>query len=121
LRAQIKRINAVVEPVFAVHFEIESVRDWDRSHAGAPLDPILTEIEALDPAREVDCVIGLVTPMRGVATSVHQVGSARLLSRHLVMRAMDDEQESRSLNAWPTPRRPSIRCSIGRPPGWRST
>lgn len=98
LRAQIKRINAVVEPVFAVRFEIEGIRDWARSHTGAPLDPILTELETLDPGREVDCVIGLVTPMRGVATSVHQVGSARLLSRHFVMRAMDDEQEILALD-----------------------
>ena len=98
LRAQVKRINAVAEPVFAVRFEIESVREWDRSHTGAPLEPILSELETLDPGREVDCVIGLVTPMRGVATSVHAVGNARLLSRHMVMRAMDDEQEILALD-----------------------
>ena len=98
LRAQGKRINAVVEPVFAVRFEIESVRDWDRSHTGVPLDPILGELETLDPGREVDCVIGLVTPMRGVATSVHHIGTARLLARHFVLRAMDDEQEILALD-----------------------
>jgi len=93
LRAQLKRVNAVVEPVFAVRFEIESVREWDRSHSGAALDPILDELHTLDPGSEVDLVIGLVTPMRGVATSVHHVGLARILSRHFVMRGMDDEQE----------------------------
>ncbi len=98
LRAQVKRINAVAEPVFAVRFEVESVREWDRSHTGAPLEPILSELETLDPGREVDCVIGLVTPMRGVATSVHAIGNARLLSRHMVMRAMDDEQEILALD-----------------------
>ena len=77
LRAQLERINAIVEPVFALRFEIESLRDWDRSHAAMPLDPIVDELAALDPAREVDMVIGLVTPMRGVATSMHQIGSAR--------------------------------------------
>ena len=98
LHAQIARINAIVEPVFAVHFEIESIRDWDRSHNGMAFETLLTELEALDPARDVGCVIGLVTPMRGVATSVHQLGGARLLSHHFVLRGMDDEQELLALD-----------------------
>ena len=78
-RAQIQRINAVVGPVFNVRFEIESLRDWDRSHVGVPLGgPLIDELEALDDGREVDLVVGLVTPLRGVATSVHHIGSARL-------------------------------------------
>jgi hypothetical protein len=97
VRAQIDRLNAVVGPVFGVRFEIESFRDWDRSHVGQPLEPILKDLEALDPAREVDWVLGLTTPMRGVATSIHQIGGARLLGRHLLMRGMDDEQEFRAL------------------------
>jgi len=99
VRAQIDRINAVVGPVFDVRFEIESFRDWDRSHVGLPFEPIMTELEALDPAREVDWVLGLTTPLRGVATSIHQVGGARLLGRHMLLRGMDDEQEFRALEA----------------------
>src|SRR5262249_34069951 len=57
-------------------------------------DQILSDLEALDGGRDVDWVVGLVTPFRGVARSVHQVGGAHLLSRHFVMRGMDDEQES---------------------------
>jgi len=98
LRAQIERINAVAEPVFAAHFEIESIRDWKRSHRAMALDPILAELQALDPARDVSCVIGLVTPMRGVTTSVHQIGDAAILSRHFVLRGMDDEQELLALD-----------------------
>ena len=112
LRAQIERINAVVAPVFAVQFEIESIRDWNRSHRAMPLDPILAELEALDPAREVSCVIGLVTPMRGVTTSVHQVGDAALLSRHFVLRGMDDEQEILALDREFTLLDPAERQSV---------
>ena len=112
LRAQIERINAVVEPVFAVHFEIESVNDWKRSHRGMALDPILGELQALDPAREVSCVIGLVTPMRGVTTSAHQVGDAALLSRHFVLRGMDDEQEILALDREFTLLDPAERQSV---------
>jgi tetratricopeptide (TPR) repeat protein len=112
LRAQIERINAVAEPVFGVRFEIESIRDWNRSHRAMPLDPILAELEALDPAREVSCVIGLVTPMRGITTSVHQVGDAALLSRHFVLRAMDDEQELLALDREFTLLDPAERQSV---------
>ena len=81
VHAQIDRINGVVQPVFGVRVEIESLREWDRSHTGLPLNPLLDELEALDPAEQVDWVLGLATPLRGVATNVHQIGSARLLAR----------------------------------------
>ena len=95
-RAQVERINAVVAPVFNVRFEIESLREWNRSHTGVRLEPILDELEALDPAREVDLVVAFATPLQGVAASIHQIGSSRLLARHFVLRGMDDEQEIRA-------------------------
>jgi hypothetical protein len=97
-RAQVERVNAVVRAVFNVRFEVESLRDWNRSHAGVPLGaPLIEELEDLDDGREVDLVIGLVTPLQGVASSVHAVGWARYLSRHFLLRGMDDEQEFRAL------------------------
>jgi predicted Zn-dependent protease len=98
IRAQIDRVNRVIEPIFGVRFEIESLRDWDQSHGGASFEPIMTELEAMDAGSDVDWVLGLVTPFRGVATSVHQIGSARTLSRQFVLRGMDDEQESLALD-----------------------
>jgi hypothetical protein len=93
-RVQIQRINAVVGSVFDAHFEIESMRDWDRSHVGVPLGgPLIDELEALDDGKDVDLVVGLVTPLHGVATSVHSIGWAAYLSRHFLLRGMDDEQE----------------------------
>ena len=88
-RAQIQRINAVLGPVFNVHFEIESLREWDRSHVGQPLNNrMLDELQTLDQAREVDLVVGLVTPLHGVATSIHSIGYAGFLSRHFLLRGM---------------------------------
>jgi tetratricopeptide (TPR) repeat protein len=98
VRGQLARINAVTGPVFNVKFEIESLRSWDRSHVGMAFDPILKELEALDPAREVDLVLGLVTPARGVATSLHQLGEAFTPGRHIVLRGMDDEQEALAID-----------------------
>jgi hypothetical protein len=97
-RAQVERINAVVAPVFNVRFEIESLRDWNSSHAGVRLEPILDQLEALDPASDVDLVVAFATPLQGVASSIHQIGSSRLLARHFVLRGMDDEQEIRALD-----------------------
>jgi tetratricopeptide (TPR) repeat protein len=98
LRGQLARINAVAGPVFNVTFEIESIHAWERSHVGVAFDPIMKELAALDPAREVDLVLGLVTPMRGVATSMHQVGQAFTPGRYLVLRGMDDEQEGLAID-----------------------
>jgi tetratricopeptide (TPR) repeat protein len=97
VRGEIDRVNHVVEPVFNVHFEIESLREWDRAHVGVPLDALLGELDALDGARDVDWVVGFVTPFRGVAASIHQIGMARLSSRAFVLRAMDDDEEGRAL------------------------
>ena len=96
-RAQVQRINAVVGAVFNVRFEVESLRDWDRSHVGVPLgSAFVEELEALDDGKQVDLVVGLVTPLHGVATSVHSIGYANYLSRHFMLRGMDDEQEFRA-------------------------
>ena len=85
------------EPVFNVRFEVESLRDWDRSHVGVPLgQPFFEELEALDDGKQVDLVVALVTPLHGVAASVHSIGYANYLSRHFVLRGMDDEQEFRA-------------------------
>ncbi len=98
LRGQLTHINAVAGPVFAVRFEVESFRSWDRSHVGVGLDAIGKELTALDPAREVDLVLGLVTPARGVENSFHVLGEAPTPGHHIVLRGMDDEQEGVALD-----------------------
>ena len=83
--------------MFNVRFEVESLRDWDRSHVGVPLgQPFVEELEALDDGKQVDLVVALVTPLHGVAASVHSIGYANYLSRHFILRGMDDEQEFRA-------------------------
>jgi hypothetical protein len=98
LRAQIARVNAVAGPVFNVTFEIESVRSWDRSHMGLSLDSVLKELAGMDDARQVDLVLGVVTPARGVAIDMHRVGEAFTPGRHLVLRGLDDEEEGKAID-----------------------
>ncbi|HLK88539.1 MAG TPA: hypothetical protein VKZ18_01520 [Polyangia bacterium] len=98
LRGQLGHVNAVTGPVFAVRFEVESFRSWDRSHVGVGMEAITKELTALDPAREVDLVLGLVTPARGVENSFHVLGEAPTPGHHIVLRGMDDEQEGVALD-----------------------
>jgi hypothetical protein len=97
VEGQIARVNRVLEPGFNVRFEIESQRKWAQSHVGQPFEPMLDELERLDPGTDVDWVLGLVTSFRGVATSIHQIAGAHLVSKHFVMRGMDDQEEGRFL------------------------
>ncbi|MFL5304241.1 MAG: matrixin family metalloprotease [Polyangia bacterium] len=98
LRAQLQRVNGVVEPVFGVSFQIESIRSWTGSHASAAFAAIIAELQALDAGRDVELVVGLVTPARGVVTDVHQIGIAATPGRHIVLRGMDDEQEGLAID-----------------------
>ncbi|MEA2698265.1 MAG: hypothetical protein QOI66_2536 [Myxococcales bacterium] len=98
MRVQVARLNSIVEPIFNVRFEIESLRDWKRPQTDTTLGAAEAELETTDAARDVDWVVGLVTPFRGVATNVHQIGNARYLSKYLILRGMDDEQEGRLLD-----------------------
>jgi hypothetical protein len=97
-RAQINRINAIVERVFNVRFEVEGLKDWDANHMGMKMPAVLDALEALDPAKDVDLVVGFATPLKGVATSIHAIGQSRLLARHFIMRGMDDEQEALAID-----------------------
>jgi hypothetical protein len=81
-----------------VKFEVESLRDWDATHFGVPFGKMLDELMKQDEAREVDWVIGLVTPLREFASSLHQIGFAASCSRHFLLRGMDDEQEMLALD-----------------------
>jgi hypothetical protein len=97
-RAQLQRINGVVGPVFGVTFQIESIRNWTGSHASAAFPAVIAALEALDAGRDVDLIVGLVTPARGVVTNVHQIGIAATPGRHVVLRGMDDAQEGLAID-----------------------
>src|SRR5262249_26089174 len=66
---------------------------WDRQSSSEDLGAILEELENLDPSSDVDLVIGLVDALPQVSTSFHQLGMARVLGHHLVMRGLNDTAE----------------------------
>jgi tetratricopeptide (TPR) repeat protein len=88
LRAQLGQINQVLEPGFGVRLEAESFHRWDRSGANGALTPMLDDLERTDRGADVDWVVGLVAPLPLVSMSFHDLGVARLLGRHFVLRSM---------------------------------
>ena len=97
-RAQINRINGVVQPVFNLRFEVDSLKDWNESHIGMAMPTVLDRLRALDRASDVGLVVAFTTPLQGVAASIHAIGEAGLLGRHFLMRGMDDDQEALAID-----------------------
>jgi tetratricopeptide (TPR) repeat protein len=88
MKSQLAEMNRVVGPVFGLRFEGESFRRWDRQGGSGPLVPVLEELERLDPGRDVDWVVGLCSPLPTLSMSFHDLGMARTLGKHFVLRGM---------------------------------
>jgi Flp pilus assembly protein TadD len=98
LRVTLAALNQVVEPSFGVRFEGESFRRWPRQGPGGAVQAMLAELEQLDPGPDVDWVVGLVSPLPLVSMSFHDLGCARVLGRHFVLRGMTSISELQDFN-----------------------
>ena len=90
---QVNRVNAVLRARFGVELEIESIKPWPQEGRLSSLEVALHQLEAHDPGKDVDFVIGMITPLPVATPAIHQLGMARLMGKHLVLRAMDDTTE----------------------------
>jgi tetratricopeptide (TPR) repeat protein len=93
---QIERTNEVLRATLGIALDLVEVKTWDRTSRLGAMSPALVDLEAIDPGKDVDLVVGLMTPLTIATSSFHELGMARLLGRHIVLRGMDDEQELRS-------------------------
>ena len=89
----LEQVNAVFGPEFGVAFEIAEVRTFPTQASGDKLEGPLQQLVALDPAGDVDWVVGLIASTPRFALSADDLGIARMPGRHIVMRAMSDPQE----------------------------
>jgi hypothetical protein len=78
--------NEVLRPALGLELEVDAVRPWAFDD-DAKLDPALAALRAEDPASDVEIVVGLVGALPGHTDSLHQLGLAEILGKHLVMRA----------------------------------
>jgi tetratricopeptide (TPR) repeat protein len=92
MRGVIDDVNILVGPTFGVRFEVESFRRWEGAPRGSSTDKALDLLATKDPAEDVDWVLGLMAPLPLLSSSMHEIGMARELGRHFVMRGMADSE-----------------------------
>jgi tetratricopeptide (TPR) repeat protein len=93
IKVLLGNLNKVVGQSFGVRFEVAEFRRWDRTGANGELGPMLEQLEKLDPGLDVDWVVGLVSSLPLVSMSFHDLGKARVLGRHFVVRGMNSVAE----------------------------
>ncbi len=80
---------------FGVEFELVAVTEWDhRAPMGTTLEPVLDELERQDAGDDVDLVVAYVSALTAFTSSYHQLGIARRPGHHLVLRGIDNAEET---------------------------
>lgn len=87
--AWLQRASEAVREPLGVAFELESARAWDHRSTHGPLEPVVDALEAADAGEDVDLVVGLVAAPPAFGGSQHELGFARVLGRHCVLRGID--------------------------------
>ena len=93
VQARIDAANQFLVPAFGTRLEVVEIKEWQQQTAGDDLNPLLDELVALDPAEDVDWVIGLASAISASTTSFHRLGVARPLSRHMILRGYTDVED----------------------------
>ncbi len=97
-RKQLARASEVTSRRFNVTFQLVDSRPWNATPPPAePLGAVLEKLEALDPGQDVDLVIGYTGSLPSFTGAVDQLGAARALGRHLVLRGMESPEEERAI------------------------
>jgi hypothetical protein len=97
VRRQVEEVSRFLAAGFGVRLEVESLRTWERPPTArvADLGATLAELEKHDPGADVDWVVGLTAALPLATNSMHEIGMARSLGRHFVMRSMASLEETR--------------------------
>jgi hypothetical protein len=99
---RLARANQVLESALRLRLVLEEVRDLPPQPNAENSDALLLAIEQLDPGADVDFVIALIGASPVVTLSFHDLGRARVLGKHIVLRSMDDPGELRALEGFDT-------------------
>ncbi|NPC74763.1 tetratricopeptide repeat protein [Corallococcus exiguus] len=87
----LQRASESVRGPLGITFELESARAWDRRGSDGPLEPVLDALEEVDAGEDVDLVVGLVAAPATFSGAQHELGFARVLGRHCVLRGLGGE------------------------------
>jgi predicted Zn-dependent protease len=94
--------NHVLEAGVRLRLTLESVRDLPAQAPASDTGVLLSALQRLDDAKDVDFVVALVAASPVVTLSFHDLGRANVLGKHVVVRTMDDAAELRALEGFDT-------------------
>jgi tetratricopeptide (TPR) repeat protein len=97
IRLQMERASRLLEPTIGARLEVVQIRPWERAGSDRhTLQDALEQLEGLDPAQDVDLVVGMASALSRLTVDLHELGRARLLGQHLVVRGLNDAAEVRA-------------------------
>ena len=89
----LRNANDVLEPAFGLRLENGGTTLWQPATPEDRLGELLEELTRQDLGTDVSWVVGFVKSTPQLVFDHHQLGMARVLSKHLVMRASNDPRE----------------------------
>lgn len=89
--------NQMLVPEFGVRLEVVEFQEWTRQTPSRDLDGMLAELEQRDAGADVDWVVGMVSALSDVSNDITQLGVARPLSKHFILRGYNDVAEFKEL------------------------
>src|SRR5262249_8436249 len=93
LRRLLERVNQHTQRWPGVHFEIAEIRNWDKDSASVSMQTLLEDLERADAGEDVYFVCGLGPAIPVMPESIHNLGEARVLGKHFVIRSLHDLTE----------------------------
>jgi predicted Zn-dependent protease len=96
LEEQFDEANQFLAPALGVRLDIVAYKPWEARSTDRSVGEILDALELLDNGDDVTWVIGYGSSLSNVSTNFDQIGIARPLGKHLVVRGYADVSERRN-------------------------
>ncbi|HVV82517.1 MAG TPA: tetratricopeptide repeat protein [Kofleriaceae bacterium] len=96
IQEQVDDANQLLIPAIGLQLEIAEIKPWAVRSAARELEDLEDQLEHEDPADDVAWVVGMVSSLPIVAAGFEQLGVARPLGRHFVLRGFADPEERKA-------------------------
>ena len=97
---QIDDANDLLIPALGIRLEAKEILPWDVRSASRELGDMVTELEQRDPGDDVAWVVGMVSSVPIIAAGFEQLGVARPLGRHVILRGFAEQEERRDFEKY---------------------
>jgi len=96
IEEQIDEANQFLVPAIGIQLDVKAIEPWPVRSSDQRLADVLGALEQVDPGDDVDWVIGYVSSLSLVGATFEQLGVARPLGRHVVVRGYADGAERKN-------------------------